>query len=105
MEAVSRGDRWTDERLDDLNVKVDDLGRRMDAGFAHVDRRFEQVEQRVAHVEQRMDAGFARIDQRFEGMEKRMDSLHRTITTAAIGLSGAFIAGFGGLAALIATQI
>jgi hypothetical protein len=27
---------WTDERLDDLNRKVDEQGRRMDAGFAEV---------------------------------------------------------------------
>jgi len=25
---------WTDERLDDLNGQVGDLGRRMDVGFA-----------------------------------------------------------------------
>lgn len=31
METVRA--RWTDERLDDLNGKVDDLARRMDEGF------------------------------------------------------------------------
>ena len=31
MEAVR--EKWTDERLDDLNHKVDELGPRIDAGF------------------------------------------------------------------------
>jgi hypothetical protein len=26
-------EKWSDERLDDLNHKVDELGRRMDEGF------------------------------------------------------------------------
>jgi hypothetical protein len=32
--AVMARDAWTDERLDDLNAKVDRLDERMEAGFA-----------------------------------------------------------------------
>jgi hypothetical protein len=40
-------EKWTDERLDDLNGKVDDLGRRMDLRFDSVDRHFEGIGQRI----------------------------------------------------------
>lgn len=39
MEAVAR-EAWTDERLDDLNARVDRIERRMDAGFAEMRAEF-----------------------------------------------------------------
>jgi hypothetical protein len=36
-------DRWTDERLDDLNAKVDDLARRMDLRFEGIDKRLDRL--------------------------------------------------------------
>ncbi len=68
---------WTDERLDDLNNRVDDLARRMDAGFDRV------------HDELR--------DLRSE-MNSRFDSLQRTM----IQFGGLLIAALIGL---IATQL
>jgi hypothetical protein len=41
MDAVR--EKWTDERLDDLNGKVDDLGRRMDLRFEGLDRRIDRL--------------------------------------------------------------
>ena len=41
METVR--DKWTDERLDDLSGKVDDLGRRMDLRFEGLDRRIDRL--------------------------------------------------------------
>ena len=35
MEAMAR-EAWTDERLDDLNARVDRIERRMDEGFAAI---------------------------------------------------------------------
>jgi predicted nuclease with TOPRIM domain len=56
---------WNDARLDDLGKKVDD-------GFAHVDRRFEQVDQKFEQVNEKIDEQgqamrkeFARVDQKF----------------------------------------
>jgi hypothetical protein len=44
MEAMR--EKWTDERLDDLNLKVDDLGRRIDLRFDAIERRFEAIDRR-----------------------------------------------------------
>jgi DNA anti-recombination protein RmuC len=87
--------RWTDDRLDDLKHQVDDLGRRMDLGFAEVNRR--------------MDEGFAEVNQRFDAMnarfDERLDSMQRTM----IQFGGALIVALVGLTAtqlgLILTQL
>lgn len=89
MEAVR--ERWTDDRMDDLNHKVDELGRRMDDGF------------RGLRME--MNARFERVDARFEVMEARFDAMQRTMVHGFIALSAAIVAGFGGMAGLIATQL
>lgn len=48
-------ERWTDERLDDLSLKVDqgfaDLKVEMKEGFARIDKRFEQVDKRMERLE------------------------------------------------------
>lgn len=75
MEPVREA--WTDERLDDLNGKVDDLARRTDEGLR---------------------------DLRVE-MAMRFDGLQRAMIHGVIALSAATLTGFGGLAALLATQI
>jgi len=72
---------WTDERLDDLNAKVDDLGRRMDEGFR--DLRGE------------MNVKFARV-------EERIDDINRTMLRLGGGALATFAVGFAGL---IATQL
>jgi hypothetical protein len=82
MEPVSRA-TWTDERLDDLNHRVDELGRRMDDGFNRL------------HADLRSEVGSLRSE---------MHAMQRTMIQGAVAMSAAFLAGFGGLAALIATQ-
>jgi hypothetical protein len=39
----SMREAWTDERLDDLNGRVADMGRRMDEGFNRVDGKIESL--------------------------------------------------------------
>ncbi|TMK55969.1 MAG: hypothetical protein E6G51_11550 [Actinobacteria bacterium] len=39
MAVMARG-AWTDERLDDLNARVDRIEQRMDAGFAEMRTQF-----------------------------------------------------------------
>lgn len=68
---------WTDERLDDLNAKVD-------RGFARVDG----------------EIGDLRRE-----MNSRFDSIDGRIVQAIIALSTGMLVGFGGLAGLIATQL
>ena len=57
---------WTDERLDDLNAKVD-------RGF------------------DRMDARFDRMDARFDRMEERFDSLQRSMIQGGVVVIAALI--------------
>ena len=75
MEAMR--EEWTDERLDDL-------ADRMDQGFERVDRDIR--------------------DLRGE-MNNRFDSIQRSMMQAVVALSVGMLAGFGGLAGLIATQL
>ena len=96
MEAMR--ERWTDDRLDDLNGKVDALRLEMrtefrafrgemKAGFDKIDERFERVDER-----------FERIDERFEKMDERLLQIYQAML-AFCGVAMAALIG------LIATQI
>jgi hypothetical protein len=64
---MSPREKWTDERLDDLNQKVDQ-------GFARMDARFEHLE--------------ARIDAKFDGLNRTLVGGFCVIVAALIGLLG-----------------
>jgi hypothetical protein len=64
---------WTDERLDDL-------ARRLDAGFTRVD-------QDIRSVSDRIDAVNARMDEGFQAMNSRLDAINRTMAQFGGGLS------------------
>jgi hypothetical protein len=89
---------WTDERLDDLNSKVDRGFDRVDARFDRVDARFERVDDRFERVD-------ADIQSLRGEMNARFDTIQRTMVLGVIALTTGMLAGFGGLAALIATQV
>jgi hypothetical protein len=76
MEALRS--TWTDERLDDLNKRVDD-------GFARVDDQFKELRAE-------MNDGFRRVDVRFEALDARFDALQRTLIQCAVGLVGSIVA-------------
>jgi hypothetical protein len=59
---------WTDERLDDLNAKVD-------TGFARMDTRFDEV-----------DARFERMETRFDAMNRTLMQVGGVIVAALIGV-------------------
>lgn len=92
---MSPREKWTDERLDDLSVKVDrgfaDVKAEMKAGFermeAKMDERFAQVDERF----NQMDKRFEKVDARFERMEDRFHTLN--------------LAFIGGAAVVIATLL
>lgn len=68
---MSPREKWTDERLDDLNKKVDQ-------GFARMDARFEHLEDR--------------IDAKFDGLNRTLIGGAAAIIVALIG-STATLAG------------
>lgn len=80
---MSPREKWTDERLDDLNKTVAD-------GFARIDARFEAQE--------------ARMDTRFQSMEERFDAkfdaLNRTLIGGAVAIIVALIGSTATLAGI-----
>ena len=66
MAVMMPRERWTDERLDDLNAKVDDL-------------RLE------------MRQGFARIDADMRDLNARFDALNRNLLVGAVAIIAALI--------------
>jgi tetrahydromethanopterin S-methyltransferase subunit G len=97
MHVVMR-ESWTDERLDDLNEKVE-------KGFADVGERFEDVHKRFEDVDKRFD----KLEDRFEGLQKEMnmrfDSVHKLMFQGLLGIMGAMVTIFVGLAGLIIAQM
>jgi flagellar capping protein FliD len=70
---MSPREKWTDERLDDLNEKVDE-------GFKKVDNRFDRLETR-------MDVQFAQMNDRFDRMQHTLVGAAAVIFAALVGSS------------------
>lgn len=77
-------EKWTDERLDDLNRKVDngfadvraeiaDTKAEMRVGFARVDGE-------IKELRSEMNARFNKVDERFDSINDRFEALNRTLT-------------------------
>ncbi len=120
MEAMRQS--WSDDRLDDLVVRVDRGFREVDTRFEHVDKRFEQVDKRFEQIDKRfeqvdkrfeqVDERFKQVDARFEGVQKEFvavrkemkegfDGLQRLMIYVVLTLVSVMTAGFGSLAVLI----
>ena len=71
--------RWTDDRLDDFKHQVDDLGRRMEQGFAEQRRefnaRFDRMEAQLEARFDKVDERFNRVDERFEKVDERFEKV------------------------------
>ncbi|MDQ2629533.1 MAG: hypothetical protein M3Y75_00970, partial [Actinomycetota bacterium] len=78
-------EKWTDERLDDLNKKVDD-------GFARLDGDIKDLRR---EMNARFDAVDARFDARFDAVNARFDALNRNL------LAGFFVV----VAAIIGSNV
>ncbi|HSK49113.1 MAG TPA: hypothetical protein VK889_01325 [Solirubrobacterales bacterium] len=75
---------WTDSRLDDFAVRTD---------------------QRFDSIERRMERGFTQVSQDIRELKKEMGGMQRTMVQTTVALAAGMLAGFGGLAGLIATQL
>jgi archaellum component FlaC len=69
--------RWTDDRMDDLKHQVDELGRRMETGFAEqrneMNARFDRLEKNLEVRFEKVDERFDKIDERFERVDERFE--------------------------------
>jgi hypothetical protein len=81
--AVMGREAWTDERLDDLNAKVDQ-------GFRQVDQRFDRVEVDIRELRSEVKGDVSEVkgdvkDLRSE-MKQGFDSLQRTMMIGFVTL-------------------
>jgi len=84
MQAVREA--WTDERLDDLNHRVDQIGQRLDRGFAEVREEFRAVR--------------GEMREEFACVRGEMAIMNRTF----VALFGTTIVGFAGTIATVLLQ-
>lgn len=86
---------WTDERLDDLNKKVDD-------GFHEVRAEIRQFRTEVGARFDAVDGRFNAVESRFDA---KFDAMQRLIIRVSAGLFGTMVIGFlGVIVAVITTQ-
>ena len=86
-------EKWPDERLDDLNKKVDqgfaETKAEMREGFAKVDRRFAEMkgetDDRFDRLETRMERGFSELNQRLDRMQLALIAALVTFCVTLIG--------------------
>jgi hypothetical protein len=88
----SMREAWTDERLDDLNDRVADMGRRMDEGFNRV---HEDIRSLRTGVDTKIES--LRTD-----MDTKFMALHRLILQVGGGMIATLIVG---ILSVVATQL
>ena len=64
----------------------------------------EWTEGRLDEMSQKVDSGFERLDTDIRELRVEVATVQRTMVQGFIALTAAMLAGFGGLAALIASQ-
>lgn len=76
MAVMVPREKWTDDRLDDLQAE-------MRAGFARVDAQIERVDGDIKEIRREMNARFenleARLDVRFNAIDARFEALNRNM--------------------------
>lgn len=79
LEKEGKVENWNDHRLDELSRRMDAGFKEMRDGFARVDARFAQMD--------------AKFDAKFEQVDARLDKLFIAIITVGAGFAATTIAG------------
>jgi tetrahydromethanopterin S-methyltransferase subunit G len=82
MEAMRKS--WTDERLDDLSLRVD-------TRFSEVDARFDRLEGKLDFGFEVVDKHLKQVDARFDKLEGRFDRLQHTLVQASLTMLGSVL--------------
>ncbi|HEX6781299.1 MAG TPA: hypothetical protein VF125_04630 [Solirubrobacterales bacterium] len=97
--AVMEKRVWTDERLDDLNA-------RMEKGFGEVKGEVREVKGEVREVKgevrelrKEMNTRFGMVEARFNSIEARLDGLNRSLVIGMVSMSASIVG------ALLVTQL
>jgi tetrahydromethanopterin S-methyltransferase subunit G len=92
MAVMVPREKWTDERLDDLNEKVDkgfaETKAEMREGFARVDADVRELRGEMNARFDKLDARFEKVDARFETLAQILIGGAVVIIAALIGLIG-----------------
>jgi tetrahydromethanopterin S-methyltransferase subunit G len=95
MDVVAPKKRWTGDRLDGLEKKVDE-------GFAQVGKRFEKVDEQFEEVDKRFDL----VDAKFDTLEAKFDKKFDRLTYCILGSAAGIITTLIGIfAALIGPNV
>jgi predicted nucleic acid-binding Zn-ribbon protein len=90
MVVMTPREKWTDERLDDLNKKVDKGFEEMREGFARVDGDIKELRREtkaeIKELRQEMDTRFDKVDARFGKVDETFESLQREMKEGFEGL-------------------
>jgi hypothetical protein len=90
METMTVRQNWSDDRIDGLELKVDEGFRHVDGRFEQVDKRFEQVDQRLGRVENEISLLRQEVNQGFKSIEAGMRGHYRTMLTFCVGILAIF---------------
>lgn len=98
LEKEGKVENWNDDRLDELS-------RRMDAGFAEMatkaeltdlkddmNRRFGEADARFGRFEGSVSARFNKIDNQLAHINDRLDRMNNTLLVGSLGVIAALIA-------------
>jgi hypothetical protein len=94
METMTVRRGWNDDRIDGLELKVDE-------GFRNVAERFKRVDERFDLIDMR----FEQIDNRLGRLEVGMESLRRLLVMFCVGMAGCFATMFTTLLVAVLTQL
>ena len=88
-------EKWTDERLDDLNKKVDDgfsdTRAEMREGFTRVEGEIKRLDGDIKRIEGTLGELRREINGRFESADLRFDSLNRNLQATMVAVIVALI--------------
>jgi hypothetical protein len=112
-EREGRMSEWSDGRLDEFALRVDE---RFDRAEEKTDERFDRAEEktdeRFDRAEQRADDRFSESNRRFDHGDRefarindRLDDLVKVMIGGIVALTGAILAGFAALVVLFSTQL
>jgi hypothetical protein len=96
MAVMVPREKWTDERLDDLNKKIDNGFAAVDAAIADTKTEmregFARVDGDIKDLREDMNARFGSMEARFDALNARFDAFNRNLlwglVTVAVALIG-----------------
>jgi hypothetical protein len=91
MEMTMSREKSTDDRLSDLDKKVDVGFAQVGKDFEKVDERFVSVDERFVSVDKRFDKFEGKMDSGFVELRGEMSSLKKSLFTASVSVIVALI--------------